>query len=110
MYRGTTPTFHLYLDTDLDKDLLEAMWVTFKAPAAEVTKDFMDGDISVTIQEGGEYDGQWHVVCQLTQEESLDFYKGSIEVQVRFRLSNGKAYATNIPRVDIEKILKEGVI
>ena len=110
MYRGTTPTFNLYLDTELDKDLLEELWATFKAPAAEITKKLSEGDISVMIQEGGKYDRQWHVVCQLTQEESLDFYKGSIEVQVRFKLSNGKAYATNIPRVDIEKILKEGVI
>jgi len=108
MYRGTTPTFYLMLKTDLDPSLLEAMWVTFKAPGVEVTKEL--SDVSVTVVDQGEYEGQWQVVCQLTQDESLSFYKGSAEVQIRFRLSTGKAYATNIPRVDIRKILKEGVI
>ena len=38
MYRGTTPTLYLELDTELDLSNLAEMWVTFKSPTVEITK------------------------------------------------------------------------
>lgn len=42
MYRGTTPTLTLELDTDVSLANLTAMWVTFKTPNAEVNKTLAD--------------------------------------------------------------------
>ena len=40
MYRGTTPTITLELDTDVSLADLAEIWVTFKTPNAEVNKTF----------------------------------------------------------------------
>lgn len=102
MYRGTTPTLYLELDTELElADKIAEMWVTFKTPSVEVTKTFSDILFDAEKNE---------ITVTLTQDETLQFYKGNTEVQVRIRTTDGLAYATDIATLDVEKILKEGVI
>lgn len=101
MYRGTTPTIVLELDTELSLANLAEMWVTFKTSTVEVTKSLSD----VTID-----DENKTIVVSLTQEETLKLYNGNCEVQVRFRDESDLAYATTIADVNIGRILKEGVI
>lgn len=48
------------------------------------------------------------ILLTLTQEETLAM-QGSAEVQVR-AIKNGTAIATDIQRVDVGRILKDGVI
>ena len=101
MYRGTTPTLVLELDTDLSLENLEELWVTFKVSTVEVTKTLSEvhiDDVAKTI------------TVELSQEETLKIYSGNCEVQVRFRTSTGKAYASTIESLDVGRILKEGVI
>ena len=101
MYRGTTPTLYLELDTTLDLSNVAEMWVTLKSPSVEVTKTF----------EEVMFDTETNVITvTLSQDETLAFYKGVAEVQVRIRTSENLAYATDIASVEIGKILKEGVI
>lgn len=101
MYRGTTPTLFLELDTELSLTDISEMWVTFKTSTVEVTKSLSD----VTID-----DENKTIVVSLTQEETLKLYNGNCEVQVRFRDESDLAYATTIANVNIGRILKEGVI
>lgn len=101
MYRGTTPTLYLELDTELDLTNVIEMWVTLKSPTVEVTK---------TLNEVV-FDSETNTITvTLSQDETLAFYKGVAEVQVRIRTSENLAYATDIAKVEVGKILKEGVI
>lgn len=103
MYRGTTPTIFLDLDTTLSLDNLAELWVTFKTPTVEVSKNMQDEAVSID-------DERKRVTVSLTQEETLALYNGSCEVQVRFKTLNELAYASTVAKVAVEKILKEGVI
>ena len=101
MYRGTTPTIVLELDTEVSLANLAEMWVTFKTSTVKVTKTLSDVMIDDELKT---------VVVSLTQEETLKLYNGNCEVQIRFRDSNGNAYSTDIGDVNVGRILKEGVI
>lgn len=101
MYRGTTPTIVLELDTDLSLANLAEMWVTFKTSTVEVTKHLQDVIIDNALKT---------VTVMLSQEETLKLYNGRGSVQIRFRDENELAYVTEIADLNIGKILKEGVI
>lgn len=101
MYRGTTPTLYLELDTDLSLANLTELWVTFKTTTAEVTKTLEDVTVDDTTKK---------IIVRLSQEETLKVHTGNCDVQVRFRTANNLAYASTIASISIERILKEGVI
>lgn len=101
MYRGTTPTLYLELETEIDLSDVSEMWVTFKSPTVEITK---------TLNEVA-FDSETNVITVvLSQEETLQLYNGKADVQVRLRTEDDLAYATDIVDVEIGRILKEGVI
>lgn len=101
MYRGTTPTLYLELETDLELEEVAEMWVTFKTPSVEVTKTLDEIIIDTETNV---------VTVTLTQEDTLSLYRGIAEVQVRIRMNSDLAYASEIAQIDVEKVLKEGVI
>lgn len=105
MYRGTTPTLYLELETELDLSGISEMWVTFCSPTIEITKYLSKNEIT--------FDNETKkVTVTLTQDETLKMYAGEVEVQIRFRIGdeNGLAYATDTAKIDVQKVLKEGVI
>lgn len=99
MYRGTTPTLLLELETELSLDNLAELWATFRTSTVEVTKTLEDVAIEGKT-----------IAVPLTQEETLKLYNGVCQVQVRFRTDDDLAYATTIADINIGRILKEGVI
>lgn len=101
MIRGTTPTFTLFV---VGRDLTGAtVFVTIKN---DMRKLVLSGErLSVT---GGEEESI--VAFGLTQEETLALKEGTAQIQVRFIDSAGVAYATDIRRVTVGKVLQEGVI
>lgn len=101
MYRGTTPTIFLELDTELPLNDLAELWVTFKTPTVEITKSLSE----VVVDSENKT-----IVVSLSQEETLKLFNGGCDVQVRFRTLNDLAYATTIEKISVERILKEGVI
>lgn len=101
MYRGTTPTIFLELDTELPLNDLAELWVTFKTPTVEITKSLSEVAVDSENKK---------IVVSLSQEETLKLFNGSCDVQVRFRTLNDLAYATTVEKVSVERILKEGVI
>lgn len=101
MYRGTTPTLYLELETELDLSNVSEMWVTFKSPTVEITK---------TLNEVS-FDNETKIITvTLSQEETLKLYNGKANIQVRLKTNADLAYATDIADVEIGRILKEGVI
>ena len=101
MYRGTTPQIKLTLDTNLNLEEIANMWVTFKGMAIEITKTQAD---CIILNEDKE------IRVNLTQDDTLKLQQGKVRVQVRFRMNSGKAYATSIGELQLNGILKEGVV
>lgn len=101
MFRGTTPTLLLKLNTTVALDDLAEVWVTFKDKSNEITKTLED----VTVD-----DSTKTITVHLSQEDTLQLHDCSCKVQVRFKTQQGIAYATSIYDLDVGKILKEGVI
>ena len=101
MFRGTTPTIFLDLETELPLNDLAELWVTFKSPMVEITKDLSEVRVNSETKT---------IIVSLTQEETLKLFNGTCDVQVRFRTTNELAYASTVEKVNVERILKEGVI
>lgn len=100
MFRGTTPTIFLTLETELPLENLAELWVTFKSSMVEITKQLSEVEVNTETKV---------VKVTLTQEETLQLFNGSCDVQIRFKIGE-LAYASTIEKIDIERILKEGVI
>ena len=101
MYRGTTPAFDFKLNTDIDLDQVEALYVTCKSRSKELSFD-RDG---CTINNDTKT-----ISVRLTQEQTLQFGAGTVSVQIRLRVGRDRAYATPVKNIDISQILKDGVI
>ena len=114
MYRGTTPT--ITINCDIDVSEFVTMWVTFRtqqlatyAPPkqVEVTKHLGDEGVDATGKV---------VTVSLTQADTLLLGSLSpdedqqVEVQIRGRTEDGRAFASNIMTAPLSRILKDGVI
>lgn len=115
MYRGTTPTITITCDVDASEFIV--LWVTFQA-ARRVNIHTAPQEIEITKQlgdEGVEVDGQV-ITINLTQADTL--LLGSlapdndqvVEVQVRGKTEDGRAFASNIMKASVSRILKDGLI
>lgn len=107
MIRGTTPTFHLVLDSD--DDLTESsVYITFDDKKSGIQYTFKSGDENVDIA----YENQHTVIdVSMTQEQTLAIKQtGRINVQVRWIESDGYAGATNYASIDVDPVLLDEVI
>lgn len=113
MYRGTTPT--ITINCDIDVSEFVTMWVTFRtqqlatyAPPkqVEVTKHLGDEGVDATDKV---------VTVSLTQADTLLLGSLSpdedqqVEVQIRGRTEDGRAFASNIMTAPLSRILKNGI-
>ena len=89
------------LETELPLNDLAELWVTFKSPTVEVTKSLSEVRVDSENKT---------IVVSLSQQETLKLFNGKCDVQVRFRTTNDLAYASTIEMINVERILKEGVI
>lgn len=102
MYRGTTPVLEVHVDTDMDFDEIEKLWLIFKTPTRELVRE-LD---TLTLD-----NEEKTITCTLTQEETLKFSNNSvIEVQLRGLNASGIAWASDIGSVNADRILKDGEI
>ena len=99
MYRGTTPIIEIKV-IGIQLDELKNIYVTIKQHKQEVTKT----NDEIFIKEGNKI----HV--PLTQEDTLKFDNGSVQIQMRATTVDGSAIASNIKTCLMKEILKEGVI
>ena len=114
MYRGTTPT--VTINCDVDASCFVVMLVTFVVKKRstygvpqeiEVTKQLGDDGVKV--------DGQV-IAITLTQADTLllgSLNPGAdqtVEVQVRGKTADDRAFASNIMSAPLSRILKDGQI
>lgn len=120
MRRGTTPTIVLTIDNEYDLSHATDVWATFEqtSSAVELTREwkrYPDPD-DLTANQGITVDGQ-NVIVTLSQEETLEFVKGSVQVQVKMKQDDydeGTIYddvvGTVIKKIKVEEILSEDVM
>ena len=103
MIRGTTPTYTLTIE---GQDLTDkTIYVTLKIGKNLMT--LTNDRLSVVYSQ---QDQKSIVAFTLTQEETLSFKVGTGDVQVRFINAEGIAYATDIGKIEIDKVLLERII
>lgn len=99
MIRGTTPKMDFVLPFDVDS--IAESYITF------VQNNNIVFDKSFSECESHENT----LTLRLTQEETLKLSDGNaVEIQIRVRTKSGEAMASNIIRVNTERILRDGVI
>lgn len=109
MYRGTTPTLTLKVNTSLDLTKASQIWVTLRSvPPTVMLPHDENEELTLDINRVS-FDGDGNVLIDLTQEETLHFKQGKIEVQLRVVI-DGKAYASAIANFNAYNLLKDGVI
>lgn len=120
MRRGTTPTVALTIDNDYDVSYATDIWVTFEQPSTgvELTREWKryPDTSDPNANSGITVDGQ-NVVVTLSQEETLEFSKGSVQVQVKLKkddFDEGTIYdnvvGTVIKKIKVDEILSEDVM
>lgn len=102
-YRVTTPhhTFKLPLDTSE----CEVIRVTYKQGCKKLLKTYEDGVASPGMTLDEEY-----VVISLTQEETKQFEKGAVDVQLRALDNSGKAHASDHYKVGVGEVNDEEIM
>lgn len=108
LIRGTTPTHSFTFP--YDEGIVDKIYITY-CQNGKIRIEKSKDDITFNPEKG-------IISVSLTQEETLKFYQNDyndkythdIEVQIRFIDKTGKAYASNIVDIDLERILKDGVI
>ena len=98
MRRGTTPTNTFTVDVDLRQ--ATAMYVTYKQGGTVLLEKTLE-DITVSEDK---------IEVELSQEDTLAFKNGTVQIQIRAKFVDGSALASNIITVNMNAILKDGVI
>lgn len=102
IFRGTTPTIILKIkNEDFDMTTISECYLTIQNKSGRNKKDF--DNYTVDIENKLLY-------FALTQEDTLAYESGYIEVQLRIKLVNDKVITHDIITTTIGKILKEGAI
>lgn len=103
MFRGTTPNIQLKLNTSLDLNDVDKCYVSFKS---KTNSKLLNVDIFNMVIDPEEKT----ISLTLSQEDTLGFGSGEIDVQIRLLMTNGFAYASTVKSITMKQILKDGVI
>lgn len=99
MRRGTTPTITCTLSTDIDLTECDLIRVIIRQGGhVKLIKEADD----VTIQDKT-------ISVKLSQKETLSFYPGSADIQVRIKASDA-VYATGVKSIRVDTSLDEEVL
>ena len=95
--RGSTPVNIFNVNIDLTQ---ATVYVSY-SQNGQVIVEKTGNDLVVTENS---------ITVQLTQEDTLKFATGNVEIQIRYVMTSGMADASNIMNIASTKILKEGKI
>lgn len=98
MFRGTTP--NNIFEVDIDCTDAEEIYITYSQFQQVIIEKSIE-DVIVTAET---------ITVLLTQEDTLLFRPGKVEIQIRVKYPDGKAMACDIIETTAKRILKEGVI
>ena len=100
MWRGTTPTHTFTLPDGMTGSEFEVIYITYSQNSHAV----LEKEKSQMLFSGNE------VIIHLTQKDTLCFEPGPVKIQLRARLPDGQAVASNIISTTAREILKDGEI
>lgn len=101
MRRGTTPELVFECkDKSINLEAFTQIWLTISGAKYKQTFDINELRIDNVDKK---------ISIRLTQEQTLMFPTGTVNVQLRFRQGD-RAYSTGIMNVEVNSILNEGVI
>lgn len=104
MIRGTTPSLKISLD--YKRTDLAVVWITISQDGRPIiNKDLDDEGVEIIDTEDGS-----QITLTLTQEDTLALTTGPAELQVRALMVDDTAAASNIARLSVTRILRDGVI
>lgn len=95
--RGTTPTNTF----NVNIDLREATVFISYAQRGVLLVDKTGTDLFITEDQ---------IVTTLSQEDTLKFKPGEVDIQIRYVKQDGTADASNIIKTTVDQILKDGEI
>jgi hypothetical protein len=101
MRRGSTPTNVFHLPIDLSQATVFVSYEQHKRVIVEKTGS--DLTFAGTT-------GNYTITVELTQQDTLKFRDGNVNIQIRYVFPTGDADASNIVTTTAERILKDGVI
>lgn len=97
IYRGTTPTLEISV-SGVGSNVIEAVYVTLKQDNYDVTKTFDE------VPEDGV------LKVDFTQKDTLGLKAGIANIQARIKCMDGSVLATDIHRIGVSDVLKDGEI
>ena len=102
LYRSTTPTIKLRIQNeDFDMTKIDICHVTIQQANGKNQKIFEHPDID-------EYNKV--VSVDLSQQDTLDYEYGNINIQMKIKLKNGKVITHPILTTTMQRILEEAVL
>ena len=104
--RGTTPTITFNIKNEqMDLTQVAEVWITFKTKPGVALKEktYDINDVTIDAEEKT-------ITLSLSQEDTLYFANAQMLVQMRLRMNDDNAYASDIFETSIGQILKDGVI
>ncbi len=102
MYRGTTPSLIFELDEDLDYEGMAKVEIALRDKKMRVfvwNKDRLEIDNETNT-----------ITLLLTQWETNIMAQGKAEVQIRCRTSGGAVFRTDIATIEVERVVKGGLL
>lgn len=101
MRRGSTSATTLTVPESLDLTAAKAVYVTFAQGSKLLTKKTGDPGLEIEAH-----------VCRvrMTQQETLDFFVGPVEIQLRWLMPDGTADGTEVAKVYNKGVLLPEVI
>ena len=109
IFRGTTPTLRFKIKKSDEYDLhdIEECHITLE----NKPKDKKSSGRNTKIFDSPTYDYENNIISiELTQEDTLDFEEGDIEMQIKAKFNNGRVVATPIMVTTMKKILEEAIL
>lgn len=103
MIRGTTPSIKFHITSMFEFETIEEVWITLKTWETEETFKYSATEVDIDAENKT-------ITISLSQEDTLAFEDGTVELQLRLLDTNHLAYATDIFEVEMKRILKDGVI
>lgn len=103
MFRGTTPTITFNITTDLDLSEIEKLSIAIVNKQKTKKRIYEESDVVIDVEEKT-------ITLGLSQEDTLFFNAGEIDIQLKLKMKNGKIYASKKNGTLMEDILDESVM
>jgi len=104
--RGTTPILIFTVENDIDLSQIEACWITLRVNPKNANKK----DITYTLDQMTVKPEDHEIDLRLPQTDTLQLTATSCQIQIRLKLTDGRAFASLVIEEPVEKVLNAGVI